>query len=130
MQNKRNTRLIGLSATPGNNIGKIQEVINSLCVSKFEAKDEEDDEVKPYLYSKCVREEIIHETSGIHALDDMLRMVIKHTSAQACSKEALIRPVKALIQKIAKLACEDVKAMYQKLIEYQETFIKRLPNGK
>ena len=39
-------RIVALSATPGNNVNKIQEVISNLCISKLEMKDEKDPDVK------------------------------------------------------------------------------------
>ena len=129
LKDKVPVRLIGLSATPGNNIGKIQDVINNLCISKFEAKDEDDEDVKPYVYSKCIREVTVSESSGVTELDDLLKQLIKHASGFFSQNEELSPEVKVLIQKISKLAIEDTTAMYQKLVGYQETFIKRLPES-
>jgi ATP-dependent DNA helicase MPH1 len=42
----RGYRVLALSATPGNEFDSIQEVLNNLCISKLEVKDEEDFEVK------------------------------------------------------------------------------------
>lgn len=128
-QSKAAVRLIGLSATPGNNITKIQEVITNLCVSKLETKHEEDEDIKPYVYSRMVKEEIIHESSGVGTLDELLRQVIVHISNKALLNREFIEPIKALIQKVAKLACEDITAMYQKLIGYQDTFLKMVSKG-
>jgi len=48
----RGYRVLALSATPGNEFDSIQEVLNNLCISKLEIKDEEDYEVKQYIHSK------------------------------------------------------------------------------
>jgi len=42
-------RVLALSATPGNNLDKIQEVIKNLSIAKLEMKDENDPEVKKYI---------------------------------------------------------------------------------
>jgi len=45
-------RIVGLSATPGNCLEKIQEVIGSLRAFRLESKDENDPDVKKYIHSK------------------------------------------------------------------------------
>lgn len=49
-------RVVGLSATPGSEPEKIQEVISNLNIKKVLYKDEEDPEVKKYLHQKTIHQ--------------------------------------------------------------------------
>ena len=41
--------MLALSATPGNYIEQVQVVIDNLAIAKLEMKDENDEDVKPYI---------------------------------------------------------------------------------
>jgi ERCC4-related helicase len=62
---------VALTATPGNNEDKIQEVLENLNVARLEAKDENDHEVKPYVQSRAVTEVLIKETLAISDVNKM-----------------------------------------------------------
>lgn len=55
-------RVLGLSATPGNTLEQVQEVINNLLISKIEYRDDEDPDVKQYIKSRVVVPEIVKNT--------------------------------------------------------------------
>jgi len=63
---------VSLSATPGNNEEKVQEVLDNLNVARLEAKDENDKDVKPYIQSKSIQEVVIKETAAISAINQIL----------------------------------------------------------
>lgn len=58
-------RVVGLSATPGSEIEKIQEVISNLNIKKIVYKDENDKDVKKYLHDKAIKDVVIAESSII-----------------------------------------------------------------
>ena len=47
-------RIVGLSATPGNNIESIQSVITSLCIQRLETKTDEDYDIAPHIHDRNV----------------------------------------------------------------------------
>ena len=47
-------RVMALSATPGNSLENIQQVIDNLCISKIEIRSEEDPDVRPYVHAKDI----------------------------------------------------------------------------
>jgi len=67
---------VALSATPGNNEAKVQEVLENLNISRLEAKDENDSDVRPYVQSKDVKEVIIKETSAITTINDIFNEIM------------------------------------------------------
>lgn len=73
---KAGIRIIALSATPGNNPLKIQEVLTNLCIARLEAKDEDDLDVKPYIHSKEIREVIVKQTNGISSVSEKFNELI------------------------------------------------------
>ena len=106
-----NRLIIGLTASPGSDKEKIQEVSDSLFIQQVEAKSEEDFDVKPYIQSvnmkwvhvelpgkfdeirKIIKEILKDELS---ALKDM--NYIQSASADAVNKGELLK-VQGLIQK-------------------------------
>lgn len=69
-------RLLGLSATPGKDLRSIRKVIETLRVSKIEARVEDDDEVKPYTYHKEVEIIKITPTSVAQSIDALFDKII------------------------------------------------------
>lgn len=76
-------RIMALSATPGNTEEKVQEVLENLNISRLEAKDENDEDVKPYIQSKDIKEVIIRETSLI-------------TTVNLIFNDILMKPIKVI----------------------------------
>lgn len=52
-------RVLALSATPGNDIEKIQKIINNLSISIIEVREENEPEVQQYLKNKEIETIII-----------------------------------------------------------------------
>jgi ERCC4-related helicase len=78
-----NIRVLALSATPGSDFIKIQNVIEVLNISKIEVRTEDDPDIRGYCYDKQV--EIIPCKSGLsaglaslrHQLDCFMEPVVK-----------------------------------------------------
>lgn len=45
-------RVIGLTATPGSNPQVVQDLVDSLRISRIEIRDEANPDIKPYLHEK------------------------------------------------------------------------------
>lgn len=69
-------RLLGLSATPGKDLKSIKKVIETLKISKIEARVEDDDEVKPYTHDKQLEIIKIDLSSAAEAVDRLLAKII------------------------------------------------------
>jgi ERCC4-related helicase len=50
-------RVLGLSATPGKDLEKVQEVIHKLKITHMEVRTDDDDDVKPYIKTRM--EEVV-----------------------------------------------------------------------
>lgn len=48
-----------MTATPGNEIKKIQKIIKNLSISKIEVREEDDIDVKEYLKEKFIEKIIV-----------------------------------------------------------------------
>ena len=69
-------RIVALSATPGNNEQKVQEVLDNLNISRLETKDENDLDVKPYIQSRDIEEVVIYETAAIAAIGQIFNEIL------------------------------------------------------
>lgn len=58
-------RILALSATPVSKIENLQTIVESLRVSKFEVRDENDEEVKRYTYDKNIVEVLVERENSI-----------------------------------------------------------------
>jgi len=45
-------RVVALSATPGSEISRVQQVVSKLRVSHLEVRDETDEDVRQYVHAK------------------------------------------------------------------------------
>ena len=57
-------RILSLSATPVSKIENLQTIVESLRVSRFEVRDEEDEEVKKYTHDKDIVEIIVDKENS------------------------------------------------------------------
>lgn len=69
-------RLLGLSATPGKDLKSIKKVVETLNISKIEARVEDDDEVKPYTHDKQFEIIKIDLSSAAEAAEGLLSKII------------------------------------------------------
>jgi len=69
-------RIVGLSATPGSDEEQVQELIRNLAISKIEARDENDPDVKPYTHNKNIQELHIKNTECVIKLEKLIKEVI------------------------------------------------------
>lgn len=69
-------RLLGLSATPGKDLMSIKKVVETLHVSKIEARVEDDDEVKPYTHDKQFEIIKIDLSTAAEAAEGLLSKII------------------------------------------------------
>ena len=69
-------RILALTASPGNNLEQVQEVITNLCINKLELRDENDEDVKPYMFFKEIVPCIIPKNQQIDEISDKLNELI------------------------------------------------------
>jgi Fanconi anemia group M protein len=67
----RNFRLLALSATPGKDIKKVQDVITNLFINHIEIKLEDDIDVRPYTHTKLIETEKIALVGPLKELEKM-----------------------------------------------------------
>ena len=70
-------RVLALSATPGNDIEQVQEVVLKLSISKLVLKDEEDSDVRPYVHAKLKDIVVIGNNECLAFILDRLNQVIQ-----------------------------------------------------
>jgi len=69
-------RVLGLSASPGNNLDQVQEVIENLKINKLELREENDPDVKPYLFVKDVVPCVIKRNESIEGVTGKIEQMI------------------------------------------------------
>ena len=62
-------RILSLSATPVSKLENLQTVVNSLRVSNFEVRDEDDSEVKKYAYDKNIVEVFVEKENNVTSME-------------------------------------------------------------
>lgn len=89
-----NFRVLGLSATPGSDIGKVQSVIENLCISKLEIRFNDDPEIRPYTHL-CQQEIIVcprDNTSIQNMIKNYINMLMKDHLEKLYSNELVYDP--------------------------------------
>ena len=84
-------RILSLSATPVSKIENLQTIVNSLRVSNFEVRDEEDLEVKKYTHDKNIVEVYVEKENNISMMEDYLHAMMERV-LEFLKKAALISP--------------------------------------
>jgi len=69
-------RVLALSATPGSKIESVQEIITNLCISRIEARCENDTDVIPYTHAKNIEIIRLQKTSEISRLEELMLKTI------------------------------------------------------
>ena len=123
-------RIVALSATPGNNPEKIQEVLTNLCIAKLEVKDEEDADVKPYVHSRDVKEIVIKQTMRISMISDLFNRLIA-IPAKALNGLKLFPPKSKLyIQNPWDVNRLKVVQILEEFNQNQDEYTLQIGNGK
>ena len=71
-------RIVSLSATPVSKIENMQAIVESLRVSKFEVRDEEDDEVKKYTHDKNIVEVLVDKEDCGSVMEGHILKLMEH----------------------------------------------------
>jgi fanconi anemia group M protein len=79
-----NFRILGLSATPGSNIEQINNVIKNLRISNIELRDEDDEDVKKYLFDKNIVVMPIDLGDKITSIMELLKTLISTPIKRLC----------------------------------------------
>lgn len=71
-------RIVSLSATPVSKIENLQTIVESLRVSKFEVRDEDDEEVKRYTHDKNIETVIVDKENCGTVMEGHLFKLMDH----------------------------------------------------
>ena len=71
-----NTRIIGLSASPGSTINAVQEVIDNLYITHLEVRTLDSPDVSPYLHEKTEKKVIVKLTGEISILAEQINKLL------------------------------------------------------
>lgn len=74
-------RILSLSATPVSKIENLQTIVESLRVSRFEVRDEEDEEVKKYTHDKDIVEIIVDKENSSQLMEAHIFKLMEHALA-------------------------------------------------
>ncbi|GBG29843.1 ATP-dependent DNA helicase MPH1 [Hondaea fermentalgiana] len=93
----RNFRILALSATPGNDKARVQEVVDNLHVANLEYKAEMDPDVKPYVFNKLIQIIDVKSSGGMQDVEtklyDLAKPVYLSIQASSCCPPMLRRAV-------------------------------------
>ena len=82
---------MSLSATPVSKIENLQTIVNSLRVSNFEVRDEEDEEVKKYTHDKNIVEVFVEKENNVTCMEDHIYKMMDRV-LEFLKKAALLPP--------------------------------------
>ena len=90
-QSRSGFRILSLSATPVSKIENLQTIVNSLRVSNFEVRDEDDSEVKKYTHDKNIVEILVDKENSMHLMEDHMHAMMERV-LEFLKKANLISP--------------------------------------
>ena len=61
-------RVLALSATPGNDLPCVQNLINNLLIARIELRTDEDPDVRPYTHGKSIEQVVVPANDELRRL--------------------------------------------------------------
>ena len=109
-----NFRVLALSATPGSDIKKVQQVISNLHISNLEIRSEDDPELKNYTHHKEI--EYVTCEEGVASVEVLVKKeltgIMREVSNKISSVNILNRSVDTYSKMILEEASRDLERLY------------------
>ena len=71
-------RVLALTATPGSTTEAVQEIVDSLHISRIEIRDEKSIDLQPYMHKKvCTCPDIVFNVQNVIPLQEIKQHIIK-----------------------------------------------------
>lgn len=91
-------RILGLTASPGSDVDKIQEVCKNAFIEEIEIRTDEDDDVKPYVQQVDIDYVLVDLPEELKAVQGFLNSCLK-TKLQKLKEHGLVSSVNRLSKK-------------------------------
>ena len=114
MDESKNPLIIGMTASPGGKIAKIEEIKNNLFINQVEAKSEADDEIKKYVKEKEMKKIEVFFPDDYKVAKKIIEKIISKKIEQLHKKGAL--PTKKFSKKL--------------LLDYHQFYMKKASSTK
>ncbi|KAF7982058.1 hypothetical protein HWV62_30342 [Athelia sp. TMB] len=72
-------RVLALSATPGGDPEKVQNIVNNLHISRIEIRDEQSMDIRQYIFKKEIKQHIIAMNDDVNKIKDLLAKIMEAT---------------------------------------------------
>lgn len=103
-------RILGLSATPGNDVNAVQQVIQNLHISALEMRSEESMDVVPYVHSRDIDTVVVELSDNIQRVKEDLLQVYEKYAKKLKDFKALSFNIAAMSRFQVLKACEKFRA--------------------
>ncbi|KAG4302148.1 hypothetical protein PCK1_001420 [Pneumocystis canis] len=70
-------RILALTATPGTDVDSVQEVINSLCISRIELRTEDSIDIRNYLHSRIIETIVVPLSEELTTIRNLYSEILK-----------------------------------------------------
>lgn len=87
---RRGTRCIGMTASPGNSIERIEEVCVNLDLRRIDMRTEYDPDVSPFVHDTYVKRVEVDLPDDIRDVSALLNVILDHYYAELCGLGAAI----------------------------------------
>ncbi len=109
------TRCIGLTASPGSDMRRIEEVCNNLYLNRIEIRDDSDPDVSPYVHDTYVNRIVVNMPKELMDIISLLKDLLEHYSKELISLH---------------LATPNWPMSTKHMLVLRESLQKRLGNGE
>lgn len=93
----RSFRILALSASPGKNKERVQDIVNNLHIANIEYKSESDPDVSPYVYKKMIQIVDVKPSDGMNEIRSQVfklaEPAYRAIQASSCCPPLMRRPI-------------------------------------
>ena len=85
------TRIVALSATPGSDIPSVKKIIQNLCISHIELRQEDSPDILPYTHKRSIEKIVINIGEDVNQVKQKLLSVIEIYTKKLSAAQAVRR---------------------------------------
>lgn len=122
-------RIMALTATPGNTLEQVQEVIKNLCINKMEIKNDNDEDVKPYIFAKEITPIIIRKNEVIDEILLKLNEIIDEQYKKLKGLYIIDDKTKNILFKLKEINRVAIMELYESFTQNKLEFFAKFGRG-
>lgn len=122
-------RIMALTATPGNTLEQVQDVIKNLCINKMEIKSDNDEDVRSYIFAKQITPMIIRRNEVVDEILIKLNEIIEEQYKKLKGLYIIDEKTKNMLFKLKEVNRVTIIELYESFTQNKLEFFAKFGRG-